>query len=81
MKDTVRVNPTKPAQHGTAAAADEDEELYDKTATAPTGGAGRKRNVSVADEIRGKDRKSRIARNARDSDLGSSEEDAEKMEL
>ena len=79
LKEALRVSPSRPPQHGSAAV---DEELYDKTTAAAAVGAGKKRNVGISDEIRGKDRKSRTARNLRDEDdMGSDEEDAEKMEL
>ena len=74
VKDVVRVNPSKPAQHHSGGAGMEDE-AYDRAAS------GKKRNVGLADDIRGKDRKSRTARNLRDDDMGSDEDDPENMEV
>ena len=61
VKDVVRVNPSKPPHHSAASAA-ADDEADDRRAAGANAGVAKKRNVSLADEIRGKDRKSRTQR-------------------
>ena len=81
VKDVVRVHPSKPPQHS-GGLAEADDDAYDRSSAAPAVGAGKKRNVSIADEIRGKDRKSRAQRNTRDvGDDDEEDSEAEKMEL